>query len=314
VGRTTEKTTARRDFYAPDGILKEVAMALRHRPRPDVLTLAGSGEPTLYRSLGALVGRLRSLTSLPIVLLTGGGTLQFDDVAADALTVDILAPSLDAGTEGQMMRISRPCGGVGFDEVVSGLSRVTAAFGGATRLEVMLVPGLNDDAGSLNLIASLTRGLRLTAIDINTPVRPTHAPGVGVASSGVLDKAIAAFGPLSRVIGAFSHSTDLRPSEARDLSVQVAETLARRPCTLQDLVAALACAPAELTRVIDRLLAGGVIVERRSRDEVYFWAPMAAAEGVTPGQHEDARPACPEGAPGSREEARGSGSCRPTMS
>jgi wyosine [tRNA(Phe)-imidazoG37] synthetase (radical SAM superfamily) len=271
----------RRDFYPPDLILGEIEKALEERPRPDVLTLAGSGEPTLYRSLGALVCRIRSLTPLPVVLLTGGGTLMLDDVAADAVTVDVLAPSLDASTQEQFDVVNRPCGGIRFQNVVDGLARTLNQFHGLTRLEVMLVPGVNDGQESLTGIAALTRSLRLAAIDLNTPVRPAHATGVAAAPAEVLRDAIAAFGPLSRAIGQFSGLSSPRVRESRDLNAIVAETLARRPCTLQDLVAALACEPVELTKVIDSLLLRGVVEERRSRDEVYFWAPMDSAEGAS---------------------------------
>ncbi|MBN1423647.1 radical SAM protein [Candidatus Fermentibacteria bacterium] len=273
VGRTTDTTVTRRDFYPLDTILADIARALEERPRPDVITLAGSGEPTLYRSLGGLVRRIRSSTSIPIVLLTGGGMLMDEDVAADALTVDILAPSLDAGTEEQFAAINCPCSSLRFASMVEGLSRVVSAFTGEVRLEVMLIPELNADEESILRIASLTRSMPLAAIDLNTPVRPPHASGVGIVSATSLAKARAAFGPLSRVIGNFSGVTAPSPSPASSLRTLVVETLARRPCTTRDLLASLACESSVLRNVLDRLMAQGVVEERRSRDEVYFWAP-----------------------------------------
>jgi wyosine [tRNA(Phe)-imidazoG37] synthetase (radical SAM superfamily) len=97
LGPTTCLTTERRDFYPVDDVLRDVEDALADGPRPDVITLAGSGEPTLYRSLPQLFAGIRDLSDVPILLITNGALLFDEDVAGAARGADILAPSLDAG-------------------------------------------------------------------------------------------------------------------------------------------------------------------------------------------------------------------------
>ncbi len=273
VGRTSKKTIRREVFFPQDRLIAELDQALAERPRPDVITLAGSGEPTLYRGLGSLVAHIRSVSSAPVVLLTGGGLLWRDEVAEEALSVDVLAPSLDAGTPEEFRTINRPHPRIRFETMYEGLARALSRFHGAARLEVMVVPGMNDTAESLARLAALVQPLRLSTIDLNTPVRPAHTPSIAEASSSVLEQALAVFGPRSRVIGCFRDSRPRDWSPPTRLEELLVETLRRRPCTLQDLVAVSGQDPSIVMKVLDRLRESGTVEERRSRTEVFFWAP-----------------------------------------
>ena len=55
VGRTTTKTVTRAEFVSMDAVLGEFSRALGSGPQPDYITLAGSGEPTLFSRLGELI-------------------------------------------------------------------------------------------------------------------------------------------------------------------------------------------------------------------------------------------------------------------
>lgn len=58
----TRRLTVRRQTFAPvASIVDEVRRALDRKAPPDAITLAGSGEPTLYRPLGALITALKAL-------------------------------------------------------------------------------------------------------------------------------------------------------------------------------------------------------------------------------------------------------------
>ena len=55
LGRTTYKTTTRKEWVPLDDVLLELKDELSSRP--DYVTLSGSGEPTLCSRIGALVDR-----------------------------------------------------------------------------------------------------------------------------------------------------------------------------------------------------------------------------------------------------------------
>ncbi|MBM4321472.1 MAG: radical SAM protein, partial [Deltaproteobacteria bacterium] len=173
IGRTQELTTQRRCFFPPEEVLAEVQEALRRGPIPDVITIAGSGEPTLYRPLDQVIlGLQRLAPGIPVVLITNGSLLHDAAVAREVLLADVLVPSLDAGDEATFRRINRPHPAVPFGRMLEGLQTVAGRHPGLVRMEVMLCAGINDDEQSLRAIAAQLAGLKLEAIEINSPVRP----------------------------------------------------------------------------------------------------------------------------------------------
>ncbi len=79
------KTIERRTFAPPRAVLAELRRKLE-RCRPDYITLSGSGEPTLYRSLGRLIGGIKQITKIPVAVLTNGSLLWQPDVREDLLS------------------------------------------------------------------------------------------------------------------------------------------------------------------------------------------------------------------------------------
>ena len=59
VGRTTDCTVRRGDFVPVDEVVAEIARVLPHVPRPDYITMSGSGEPTLNVRLGDVIDGVR---------------------------------------------------------------------------------------------------------------------------------------------------------------------------------------------------------------------------------------------------------------
>jgi len=254
-------------------VLADVEQALREGPRPEVITLAGSGDPSLYAGLTALIGDLKRVSGLPVVFLTNGALLWREDVRAAALAADVLAPSLDAGDAATFARINRPHADLDFDQVVEGLRSVCRDHPGQVRLEVMLVAGLNDDERSVEAIAGIVAGLRLTSIDLNTPVRPAPGRAVGVVPAERLEAIRARFGPRARVIASFaSRPAKALPGGDQGARARILEVLARRPCTLADLCTSLGLEPDQATEQIARLRADGLIQARSGEAGEYYYA------------------------------------------
>ena len=273
VGRTTERTLEATAFYPPEQVLADVERALAEGPRPEVITLAGSGDPSLYAGLTALIGELKRICGLPVVFLTNGALLWRADVRAAALAADVLAPSLDAGDAETFARINRPHPDLDFDRVVAGLRSVCEDHPGQVRLEVMLVAGVNDDDQSVAAIAGIVEGLRLTSIDLNTPVRPAPGRTAGVVSPERLEAIRARLGPRARVIASFKN----RPAKAMPggdagARERILEVLRRRPCTLADLCASLGLAPEQVAAQIAALRADGLVHARSGEAGEYYFA------------------------------------------
>lgn len=247
VGATTDRTTRRRCFVEPHKIAEQVAEALQEGPAPEIITLAGSGEPTLYTDLTELEQALRRITSTPLALLTNGGLLWDPEVAAAASRFDLVAPSLDAADEATFQRINRPAAGLTFQKMLDGLRRFCGDYQGTLRLEVLLVAGVNDSPRSIKDLAHLAAELEVSFVDLNTVVRPPAHAAAGL-DHDALERALACFEEVctAEVVAPF-RPRQVRGTVGRDgeeIMERVLRLLARRPCTLEDLCASLELDPA----------------------------------------------------------------------
>ncbi len=275
----TDCLTATTDaFFSIDDVLADVEEALADGPDPDVITFAGSGEPTLYRPLDELIDGLRELSDIPLLLITNSALLWQQEVARAVHKMDILAPSLDAGDQAMFERVNRPHPEITFEKMVRGLREITGSFSGEIRLEVMLIRDVNDDEKSMRAIADVVETIRADQIDLNTPVRPAMPErGALPCSEEVLDRALEIFGPRARSIGVFDKRTRPagKPHRFTDGDKDIREMLLRRPCTLAEIVASLGRSPAEVEQSLERLMQAGFIAVRSGQDGTYYHAPTA---------------------------------------
>jgi len=275
VGETEELTAKRRDFFSLENILRQVKEALEQGPEPDVITLAGSGEPTLYRSLGPLITELKRLAHKPVLLITNGSLFHDEDVVGAALLADIVAPSLDAPDEKTFLAINRPSADVTFDRMVHGLERFCARYQGECRLEVMLVDGINTSTEQLEAFRRLLDRMACSKIDVNTPIRPGWNKAVGPCDEPLLEQACGIFGPRAGIIASFPGSW--RESYDRQTAVERIEArilalLARRPCTIPDLATSLVLDRQVIEEAVRSMVSRGRIEARPGIGEPYFTA------------------------------------------
>ena len=266
LGETDRLTITPQRFYPLDDVLRDVEEALDEDPLPDVITLAGSGEPTLFEPLGDLFDGLKALADIPILLITNSSLLWRADVAEAVHKTDILAPSLDAGDPETYRRVNLPHTDVPYDRLIGGLRDMTHAYAGEIRLEVMLIRGINDDEQSLEAIARQLETLRFDQVDINTPVRPpVPERGALPCYADVLERAKNLFGPKAKAIGRFSSAPkgEMRSELSfDDVDKDIREMLLRRPCTLGDISASLHLEREVVTRSLERLTARGLVKSR----------------------------------------------------
>jgi wyosine [tRNA(Phe)-imidazoG37] synthetase (radical SAM superfamily) len=238
------------------------------------MTFAGSGEPTLFKSLGPLIDRLHALSNIPVLLITNSSLLWKEEVADAAVKADILAPSLDAGDEETFLRINQPHGEITYNQLMHGLKAVTHIHPGKVHLEVMLVRGVNDGERSLQAISERLAELRFDRIDINTPVRPPVPERDALpCDDRVLDRALELFGPKAHAIGVFDKHASNKSSSIRSFSDRdkdIREMLLRRPCTVSDIVSSLGLGRQVVVESLERLIKAGLINSRSGQGDIYF--------------------------------------------
>ena len=265
LGPTTTKTAERGRFVPAEDVLAEVERALAEGPRPDHVTLSGSGEPTLSLDLGRVIGGIKRLTDVPVAVLTNGSLLWREDVCGELADADVVVPSLDAGTQATFERVNRPAQ-MDLATVARGIRDFTLGFAGAVWLEVLVVEGLNDTAAEMRAIVRLLEGGRFDKVHLNTVVRaPSErwARGVSTERLEALATELEAIGPVELVGGYAAHA---QGSFGGDLQQAILATLARRPCGAEELAASLGAkrpvvvarlATLERERKVERVVVGG---------------------------------------------------------
>jgi len=270
VGRTTRKTLERQCFLPVETVVAEIQAKLRAGPRPDHITLAGSGEPTLYSALGELIARIKAVCDVPVAVLTNGTLLGDAGVREDCASADVVLPSLDAGDEAMFQRINRPAEGITLETLVAGMAAFRDAYPGQIWLEVFLVDGVNDAPEHVGKIAALARRFRPNRIQLNTAVRPTAEPDVVCIPEDRLRTLCPLFTPPAEVIADYRRAPD--PEAYRARAEDILEMIRRRPVTLDDIAAGIGVGRNEAAKLVGLLTTERRICAEARSGKTYFRA------------------------------------------
>ncbi|OHB65104.1 MAG: hypothetical protein A2Y77_00460 [Planctomycetes bacterium RBG_13_62_9] len=275
LGRTTEKTTVRRDFVDVEAVLAELRDRLAGGVQTDYITVGGSGEPTLNSRLGDLIDGIRRMTKIPVAVLTNGTLLYRQDVRADCAKADVVIPSLDAGDATAFEAVNRPSPDISIETLVSGLCAFRDEFSGQIWLEVFLVPGVNTDSEQIEKIREIVGQVRPDKVQLNTAVRPPAEKAVAPAEMDLLAAIARQIGENCEVIADVPAGSCARSRQAAD--VDVLSMLKRRPCSLDDLCAGLGISRGEAASQVRDLQDRGLVVSETRGQIVYFRAQARAS-------------------------------------
>ena len=171
--------------------------------RPDVITLAGSGEPTLNQGLGRIIREIKAMSQIPVAVLTNGALLYLPEVRRELAAADIVLPSLDAAREETYRAINRPLPELSLASLLEGLTAFRREYRGRLWLEVMLLKGLNDTEEELSLLRRALRKIAPDQVQLNTAVRPVVEAAAAPLSAGEMEAAAAYLGGPVEVIASF---------------------------------------------------------------------------------------------------------------
>jgi len=275
LGRTTNKTVERKDYFPIPDILAELEQKLADGISPDYISLAGSGEPTLHAGLGDLIGGIKARTKIPVAVLTNGSLLWRDDVRESLSQADLVIPSLDAGDEKIFQYVNRPHPDLAFDRMVEGLAAFTAGFSGEVRLEVFLLNGVTSGASEVRKIAEIARRIGPARVELNTVWRP---PGEDFAFPVALDRMQALkslfSGPVD-IIGEWTGNGPRAGDTAGQGDEEILDLLRRRPCTREDVAAGLGLHINEAIKRLDKLDKSGHVRRTRVGSRTFYAAADA---------------------------------------
>jgi len=275
LGQTRHLERKRKAFFNVTDMVAEIASTLDHLG-PDAIdwiTFVGSGETTLFSRLGSLIRYVKSLTEVPVAVITNGSLLYLPEVRDDLVAADAVLPSLDAGTETLYRKINRPHRDLSFDRQVSGLIEFRKMFTGNLWVEVMLLGGVNDSPSVLSDISAVLERVEPDEIHISTPIRPPAEPWVELPTLESLERASAILGSVARVPR--TADMDVEPGIDEGLVHAVLAIVRRHPMQEDELVRNLVrWMPGRVVETLRSLADGGKIrpVERHGRR---FWCAAA---------------------------------------
>lgn len=268
LGRTTQKIIDRNSWFSVPKILDELKRSLDSDVSVDYITFSGSGEPTLNENIGKLISTIKTITSIPIAVLTNGSLLSEREVQEDLLTADLILPSLDAGTESVFRYINRPHHSLNLKTVVDGLADFRSRYSGQMWLEVFILDGVNAIEMEIRRIQSLIDCINPNRVQLNTAVRPPTEDFVVPLEKEHMEEIRKLFRePVEIIVDYEKTSAKLYRSP---LHSQIIELLKRRPCTLDDISAALGVNRNDLLKQLDALRKSDDIHFQRHRGQIYF--------------------------------------------
>ena len=274
LGRSKPLITECKEYYPRGEILAEVQKALAtHQPgQIDWVTLVGSGEPTLHTGIGWLIEQVKTLTTIPLAVITNGSLLYEPQIREALAAADAVLPTLDAGTPTLYRRINRPHPDVSFERLVSGLVDFRHVYKGKLWVEVMLMRGLNDTESALQDIARVLHQVAPDEIHLSLPTRPPAETWVQPADEEGVMRALSILGEVAHVIHPASGSFDLSSDE--NLLEAVINIITRHPMREDELKQTLEqVAPDQAMQVLAELEQSGraQVVERYG---IRFWSAL----------------------------------------
>ncbi|MBD2452296.1 radical SAM protein [Nostoc sp. FACHB-152] len=165
-----EQHTSQRQIFVPTAQILEDLQAIATWENIDVVTLSGSGEPTLALNLAEILAAIKELTQRPSIVLTNS-TLLGDRTVRSALKLaDIVAVKLDAISSDQLRRVNQPVATIDLPDIVAGIEQFRQEYQGHMAIQTMVLSPWKADI--LENYIQLLQHLKPDEIQLNTPSRP----------------------------------------------------------------------------------------------------------------------------------------------
>jgi len=268
LGRTTKLTSTPQSLVSKNDVIREIELWLEQGGTADYIAFAGSGEPTLNTDLGEMIRATKKLTDIPLAVITNGSLLGESAIREAVSPIDVLLPSLDAGTERTFRTVNRPAPGISFLEMREGLVLTAQEFPGQIWLEIMLVEGVNDSEAELHAMREIVRRVCPDKLQVNTVERPSRSGDARRASDETLIRACGILGNSAEIIaGGVVVPADNR--QWRKIEDELIRMLSRRPCTTSDIVAVSGRNIHEIVKHLQRLVQEGLVEQIGDTDPYY---------------------------------------------
>lgn len=254
LGATAQTTVTPRSEPSAAEIISELTRWVSSDEECDIITLAGSGEPTLHSNFGEVLTYIKEHTPYPSLLLSNGSLFFKESVREQALNADIVKLSLHSWDQESFQRITRAESSLKLDQIIRGYRTFRQAYRGRIDLEVFVLPGINDHPEQMRRIARLASTFAPDSIFLNTAVRPPADCSVRQAQEATMRQ-------LTELFGAAATTPVVTPevSKLTYSDEAVVKLTARHPTSINQLEKQFDISYDDLSQRLKKLESEGVI-------------------------------------------------------
>jgi len=195
LGKINVHTRERRIYVPTERVITELLRSSWHVA--DIITLSGSGEPTLAANMGEVIRQIKTVTNKkPVLVLTNATTLGERSVRRELCEADKISCKLDASEEETFKRINRPAAGLTQRGIVEGIKMLRREFAGELAIQLMLT---HMNANHLEGFARTLNEILPDEVQLNLPSRPIQRRWLACArgNNSILPSPVAHFRTLS---------------------------------------------------------------------------------------------------------------------
>ena len=267
LGRTPSTTLDRNEFFPLEYIESELSDWIEADGEAEYITLAGSGEPTLYSRFGELIDFIHSKTDIPVLILSNGSLFWRPEVRAAAAKADVVKLSMSVWNQRMFNTINRPSAGVDFNLMLHGEELFRKEFTGKLVLEVFLLGGMNAIQADVAKLAECAARIRPDAIHLNTVTRPAAEDFAFAVPKDKMEKFAEMFIPKAKIPPEVSGSPVLNGNVDES---KILDLLKRRPATLRQLADTFGIHPNEVAKITGKLSRENILeIEARDTENYY---------------------------------------------
>ncbi|MCK4919994.1 MAG: radical SAM protein [Bacteroidales bacterium] len=278
-GSTTKLTLERKEYILYDKVIKELDHFFENSPDPDYITFSGSGEPTLNSRIGDVLSYIKSKKpNIPVAILTNATLLNQNDIRMELIQADLVLPSLDAANHNSFAKINKPHESLNIEGYIQGIVDFRNMYSGQIWLEVMILPKYIDSDSDLDRLLEAFLKINPDRIQINTLDRPGVEDDLVPASREKLEEVkdywekklwVQSRTIPVEIISSAPARKDIQ-SYRSDMEAAILETIARRPCTLDDLAKIIGTHINEINKYLDVLEADNKIESIRQERGIFY--------------------------------------------
>ncbi len=267
LGRTTEKTIKREEFFPLEIVCNEIDHWLTTDENAEYITLAGSGEPTLYSRFGEVIDFIHSKADIPVLLLSNGSLFWQPKVREAAAKADVVKISMSVWNQCLFNTINRPASEITFENMLEGEIRFRKEFNGKLVLEVFLLGGINAIRTDAEKIAKVAKNIKPDKIHLNTVIRPGAEDFAYPADYRKLVEFAGMFTPKAEI------AKEIQDTPAFNENVdeeKILDLIRRRPVTLKQLADTFGSHPNEIAKITGKLLRNDKILINYQNYKNYY--------------------------------------------